>query len=244
MATKAFLLLEEIFTAKITVLTIAVPINPLPLEQARKECIKNNFDVHLIRDPDQESLMVYCRMKDRVRALNDSEVIADSTPMLEVLESLYYKEQLFVKVKRNITHIVSRSDIDKIPIRIWLYGIISLFEIELKEIIKIVVNDWEKKISEKRLDSAKRLFALKKERNEEIDLLGCVQLVDVGTIVNQSWDCFKDYFPVSLAKAEVTEGFEQINILRDTLAHGQKLPMDWPVIHKLAQLISFSLEKF
>ncbi len=239
----AYNVLEEIFTNQINVLNMAVEVSPLDLNGAKASCRENNFDVHLVKEPGKDDLTVYVKKTDSVRPVNDSEIIADSTPILDVLEVLCDKEHLFVKVSRNITHIVTRSDLDKIPIRIWLYGIISLFEIELKVAIIDKNIQWEKSLAPGRIKNAEKLFDLKKQKNEEIDLLGCTQLCDIGTIVFNSWECFDELFPLGLSKKKIKSGFKKINGLRDALAHGQKLPMDWPELYRLANFISYTLKR-
>ena len=144
MAKTAYNILEEIFTNQINVLNIAIPVTPLNQNSAKELCIKNNYDVHLVIEPDREDLHVYLKSTDSIRPLHDSEVISESTPLLEVIDILCKKEQVFVKVKRNVTHLVTRSDLDSIPVRIWLYGMISLFEIGLKEKIIQLDIDWQK----------------------------------------------------------------------------------------------------
>lgn len=243
MAKTAYEILEDIFTNQINVLNIAVPTIPLELDTAKEICIKNNFDIHLVHDSELEDLHVYSRESDTIRPLRDSEIISDSTPLLEVLEVLSEREHLFVKVKRKITHLVTRSDLDKIPVRIWLYGMISLFEIELKEKITQMDIKWEDRLTDERVEKAKVLYELKKSKNEEINLLGCIQLGDLGTIAFKSWENFKDCFPADLAKKSISSSFIKINNLRDALAHGQKLQMEWSAILSLVKLITFSLNK-
>lgn len=243
MAKTAYNILEEIFTNQINVLNIAVPITPLDLKAAKALCIENNYNVHLVKDPGREDLQVYEKKTDSVRSLHDSEVISESTPLIEVVDLLCKKEQVFVKVKRNITHLVTRSDLDTIPVRIWLYGMISIFEFELKEKINQSGIKWESKLTADRLARAVELYSLKKSRNEEISLLGCIQLADVGTIIFKLWDHFNGFFPMEYSKKKIQPYFRKINLLRDALAHGQKLPLDWPEIHNLMQIISYTLSK-
>lgn len=244
MAKTAYNILEEIFTNQINVMNIAVPINPLDYKAARKLCRDNNFDVHLVKEPDREDLHVYEKSTDSIRLLHESEVISESTPLLDVIDILCNKNQVFVKVKRNVTHLVTRSDLDTIPVRIWLFGMISIFEFELKEKINQLSIKWEKKLSSDRLAKAEKLFALKQSKNEEISLLGCIQLVDIGTIVSKSWEHFNDYFPSEYSKKNIQSSFNRIKTLRDALAHVQKLCLEWPEIHNLMQIISYTLSKF
>lgn len=243
MAKSSYNILEEIFTNQINVLNIAVPITPLSREAAKELCLTNNYDIHLVRESEHEDLQVYEKNTDSLRPLHDSEVISESTPLIEVVDLLCKKEQVFVKVKRNVTHLVTRSDLDTIPVRIWLYGMISIFEFELKEKINQSGLKWESKLTPDRLTKAVELYSLKKSRNEEISLLGCTQLTDVGTIVFKSWEQFKDLFPSEFSKKEVQSIFNDINFLRDALAHGQKLQLEWSEIHSLMQIISYTLSK-
>lgn len=243
MAKTSFKILEEIFTNQINVMNIAVPVTPLDRKAAKELCIENNYDVHLVREHEGEDLKVYEKKTDSIRPLHDSEVISDSTPLIEVVDLLCKKEQVFVKVKRNVTHLVTRSDLDTIPIRIWLYGMISIFEFELKEKINQLSIKWEETLTSDRLAKAEELYSLKKSKNEEISLLGCTQLVDVGTIVFKSWEHFKDFFPSGYSKKMIQSSFNKINLLRDALAHGQKLQMEWSKVNQLAEIISYTLKK-
>lgn len=243
MAKTAYNVLEEIFTNQINVLNIAVPITPLDHKAAKALCIENNYDVHLIRENEKEDLQVYEKNTDSIRPLHDSEVISESTPLIEVVDLLCKKEQVFIKVKRNVTHLVTRSDLDTIPVRIWLYGMISIFEFELKEKINQLGLKWEEKLTADRFAKAEELFILKQSKNEEIGLLGCIQLGDVGTIVFKSWEHFNDFFHLGYSKKTIQSSFNKINLLRDALAHGQKLQMDWPEVYQLAEIISYTLKK-
>ncbi len=177
MTKAAYNILEGIFTNQITVLNIAIPITPLNLNLTKKLCLKHNYDIHLVKEPKTENLQVYVKETDALRALNESEVISESTPLIDVIDLLCQKEHVFVKVKRNITHLVTRSDLDSIPVRIWLFGMISLFEIGLKEKIQQLGIVWKGKLSPERYELAEELYSLKKSRNEEINLLGCVHLI-------------------------------------------------------------------
>lgn len=243
MAKRAYNLLEEIFTNQINVLNIAVPLTPLDCKAAKELCIENNYDVHLVREQEREDLQVYEKNTDSIRPLHDSEVISESTPLIEVVDLLCKKEQVFIKVKRNVTHLVTRSDLDTIPVRIWLYGMISIFEFELKEKINQLSIKWEETLTSDRLAKAKELYVLKQAKNEEISLLGCLQLGDVGTIVFKSWEHFNDFFPSGYSRKTIQSIFNKINLLRDALAHGQKLQIEWPEVYQLAEIISYTLKK-
>jgi hypothetical protein len=160
MTNTAYSVLEDIFTNQINVLNIAVRTKAEDVESAKSICQKNNYDVQLVREDRYEDLQVYNKQEDKLRPLHNSDVITGSTPLLEVLEILSEKEYIFVKVKRNITHIVTRADLDSIPVRIWLYGMISLFEQDLKKAIDLSGIQWQKFLEECRLEEAKKRYKL------------------------------------------------------------------------------------
>ena len=72
MTKTAYKILEEIFTNQITVLNIAVPTEPLDLESAKDICLKNNYDVHLIKDPEHEDLQVYIK---KINTIHSNQLV-------------------------------------------------------------------------------------------------------------------------------------------------------------------------
>ncbi len=157
------------------------------------------------------------------------------------MDTLCDQDHLFVKVKRNITHLVARSDLDSIPVRIWLFGMINLFEIELRNQIELSGLNWEACLSAGRLEKANMLFLEKQRNNEEITLLGCLQLIDLGIIIQKQLRS-PDQLLVKFDNRKSADTiFKKINRLRDSLAHGQKIQMEWCEVYHLMQLIANSI---
>lgn len=225
-------ILEDIFTNQISVLNVAIPTTEATLDEAQKICLQNNFDVHLVRNAESNDLGLYERALDRVRPLVDYEVISESTPILDVMELLLEYPQVFVKVKRNVRMIVSRADLDSIPVRIWLFGMVSILEVELRNKIRSMGNDWQQLLSEGRLVYAQNLFLMKQQRNEEVELLDCLQIVDLSSIISKQWDSYKSQFS-GIDKKRFSKTFNQMRDLRDELAHAQKLTLQWDEIYNL-----------
>ncbi|MBL7906152.1 MAG: hypothetical protein JNL22_14100 [Bacteroidales bacterium] len=225
-------ILEDIFTNQISVINVATPTHEATLGQARRICADNNFDVHLVRNSESNDLRLYERETDTVRLLVDYEVVSECTPILDVMELLLVYPQVFVKVKRNVKMIVSRADLDSIPVRIWLFGMISLLEVELRDKIRSMGNDWQQSLSEGRLSYARDLFAKKQQRNEEVEMLDCLQIVDLSCIVTRQWDRFQSQF-AGIERNEFSAHLKDMNQLRDELAHAQKLTPEWNEIFEL-----------
>jgi hypothetical protein len=229
-------ILEDIFTNQISVLNVAIPTTEATLVEARKICAENNFDVHLVRYTENSDLRLYERANDEDRPLVDHEVISESTPILDVMELLLEYPQVFVKVKRNVKMIVSRADLDSVPVRIWLFGMINILEVELRSKILSKCLKWEDSLTDKRLGEANTLFDKKVQRNEEITLLECTQIADLISIISKNWPSFPEFSSRSSRK-KIKSHFSKLENLRNQLAHAQKLNMDWKEIYEVMKFV-------
>jgi len=152
-----------------------------------------------------------------------SEIIASTTPLVELLPLLRLKPHLFVLDRTRISEIVTRSDLQKSPVRMLLFGLVSLFETHLLAMVRICYpsesfQDW---LAPNRLQKSKGVFADRKERNEDIDLADCLTLADKYDLLVQV-SGFLDYFRLGEAK-QATREFKRMEGLRNKLAHGQDL---------------------
>lgn len=225
-------ILENIFTNQISVLHISVPTTEATLNEAHKICNDNNYDVHLVREGIAHDLLLFERSTGKVRHLTDHEIISETTPILDVLELLIEYPQAFIKVKRKVTRIVSRADLDSVPLRIWLYGLISILEVELRNKIKSTIHEWRNSMSANRLVFAEDLYRKKLKRNEEVDLLDCVQITDLSKIICSNWILFDDYSKM-ISSVDFKKRLDNLNKLRDELAHAQRLTLEWEEIYNL-----------
>ena len=105
----------------------------------------------------------------------------------------------------------------------WLFGLISLIEMQLLRIIRDYYPDdwWKHKISENgRLKKAEELFEKRRQRNEAIDLADCLQFCDKRDIVLKSDELCR------LLGFDSTATYEQLKSLEDLrneLAHSQDI---------------------
>lgn len=235
-------ILINIFSVQITVKNIAKPtIVYGSKEEAKRVCIENNYDVSIFRNKEGEEILVYLKSNDDISTLKESQIISDSTPISEVLDIMIEPGYAFIKEHRKISYIVTRADFDSIPVRIWLFGMISLFEYEMRDLIRKKIENWEKQLSENRLEKAKKLFNEKKKRNEEVDLLDCTQLTDIGEILSKNKDIYELNFP-DYSKKKFDSIFHSLNKLRDELAHSQRITIDLRKIKSLLNFIETNLQ--
>jgi predicted transcriptional regulator len=147
-------------------------------------------------------------------------IISDSTPISSLLNILIKSPFAFVLNENNITGIVTRADINKPIVRIYLFGIISLFELHLNFWIrKYFKNEsWQDRINERRLIEANEIYDIRKGKNEDLSLLECLQFCDKKTILLSTGE-FLDQFGFS--KSKFKKLLDDIEIIRNELAHSQ-----------------------
>lgn len=199
-----------------------------------------NFQTAVIQTPD--GLLKFDLGDKNPTPISADEVFSSDVPLFEVFPFIARNRRAFIGHNSKITHIATRSDLDKIPVRLGLFGLISVLESVLREIIRSSLPQWEESLSEERLDSARKLYELKTARSEEIDLIQCLQLGDLGSIFSKN-KRYKIFGP-SLSRNIYDERIRNIGKLRDSLAHSQDiLPFDWEEISIMIGFIRLILEK-
>jgi len=115
-----------------------------------------------------------------VKHFEPSELISETTPLVDIFQLLKEKERIFILSKNKIDRIVTRSDLQKAPVRMLIFGFISILEMYFLSIIKeSYENDsWVGYLNSKRVESAKSVYRLRKEKNEALELIDCIQFSD------------------------------------------------------------------
>ncbi len=155
------------------------------------------------------------------RPIEPNEIMANSTPLSALLTLLQERAFYFVLVGSTIEGIVTRADLQKPPVRIMLFGLVSLLDMHLSYWIRhLFPNEtWRQHLSEGRLGKAKELCDARRQGNEEIDELDCLQLCDKRSLAESSaglrekfgWD----------SDEEAVKFLKAMERTRDRLAHSQ-----------------------
>ncbi len=154
----------------------------------------------------------------------DKQLLLDNwRPMLAVLQLLGNFPHVFVVVMGEVAGIIMKGDLQKAPVRMWLFGVLSLLEMQFLRLIRATYprGAWKELLSRDHLAKAEELFQHRQQRNEAIDLADCLQLADKRTIVLKS-DTLRHAlgFPSNRKGKDLLETLEQ---LRDELAHAQDI---------------------
>lgn len=233
--------LRNLFTSAITVRHIAESLASFdagtPVGNVASFMAEKDYDLIGVR---RKGLVVgYARKEDLTEGslgdhLIDFEpaiVIPDTDPILRALEILKNSSAVFVSMLGQVAGIVTRGDLQKAPIRMWLFGLVSLIEMQVLRIIREAYPDdsWQGILSEDRLNKARELVEMRKERNEAIDLADCLQFCDKATIILKS-KRLRAHFGIKSRKAGEPL-FSNLQALRNDLAHSQDIITgQWPEI--------------
>lgn len=173
---------------------------------------------------------------DSLRQFDESQVVLDSMPLFELVMRLKNHSRLFVSMLGRIGGIVSRSDMQKPPARMWLFGLVTLIEMRFTEIIEQSFPDgeWRSSLSDGRMQKAVELLAQRACHHQELDLLDCLQLSDKATIVSRS-EQLRAITQFG-SKRQLEDATKMLERLRNSLAHAQDIVTnDWETIVLLAE---------
>lgn len=241
--------LRELFEHSITVRHISEPFVSFDADhsaaQVRRFMEKKDYDVVGVR---KDGLVSgYARREDlsledgdkvgtHLVQFKPDEMLPEITPLLNVFEALHNSPKAFVLILGQVGGIVTKGDLQKIPVRMWLFGLISLIEMQFLRLIRDYYPDdsWKQKslISPPRLNNAEDQLKDRRKRNEAIDLADCLQFCDKRDIVLKSDDLCR---LIGFDSTETCEQLKSLENLRNELAHSQDIIIgNWPGIVNLA----------
>ncbi len=210
---------------------------------------ERNFDVIGVEEDGQ--ILGYVERNDLkdgecssyIQSFSSKNLISGATSIMSVLKIFKDKTWMFVLEENNEIKIVTRADLQKSPVRLLLFGMISLLEMNLLRIIKKYYcrDSWRSKLSSNRIDYAKDLLKKRIKRNEEIGLIDCLQLCDKKKLIAKN-DSIMNV--LNMSKNKLRSVIDDIEDLRNNLAHSQDImnSTTWPdlinVLDNLEEIIN------
>lgn len=161
------------------------------------------------------------RVYDHTHKITSESLISEATPLAAVLLLLKSEQSRFVLIEDRVEGIVTRADLNKPPIRIYLFGLISLLEMHLTYWVGRAYpsDSWSGEISDGRLDLAKNIQSSRRTKGEDPKLIDCLQLCDKRKLFFKTTDTCKK---LGLVGDRTEKKFlEDLEGLRDVLAHSQ-----------------------
>jgi hypothetical protein len=150
------------------------------------------------------------------------DLVSESTSLIELLQILKEKHPIFILEKNQVCKLITVADLQKQPIRMLVFGLISLLEMELVQLLKKVYPDgeWKSCLSEGRMTKVFQVYETRKLKNEGLGVIECLQLSDKGTIIKKTPHLLEKLGFES--KSDVAQFFKSIEELRNNTAHSQE----------------------
>ncbi|MEH6650571.1 MAG: HD domain-containing protein [Motiliproteus sp.] len=172
------------------------------------------------------------------RPFTVDQVVNSTASFTDVIHVLTRHDYCFVTLLGNVGGVISRDDINKPMVRMWLFGIVTMVEMGLVKMLHNIFPDdsWQQKMSSGRLQKALDIQAERQRRNRYCDLMDCLQLSDKAQVLISA--------PEGLArlgfesKGTAKRSIKELESLRNHLAHAQDIVQhDWPQIARLSMRI-------
>ena len=226
--------LRSVLGSNITARAILEPLKSCPADALSAEMARilrqRDFDVAGVQEHRDGPVIgfITCEslkgesVRHHLQLLTADVLISDSTPLPTVLSVLKERQHCFVLVGPEVKGIITRADLNKPPVRVYLFGLISLLEMHLGFWIKAtyVDNSWHNILSGRRLGAAKNLQKLRRTRNEDRPLLECIQFCDKRDIVIARAELL-DKLNLG-TRDQARSQLERAEGLRNVLAHSQQ----------------------
>lgn len=245
--------LRDLFEQTITVRFIAEPLRSFDVNSEASK-IKSfmeqrDYDVIGIR---RNGLMIGYIAKEElldgaviadIRHFDPTELVNDTTNLVEVFRMLRTRPQVYVIYLNEVCGIVTKGDLQKAPVRMWLFGLVSFLEMQLLRVIRGCYpnESWSVYLKDSRLEKARKRFDERKAKNEQIDLADCLQFCDKRDILKSS-DKIKTLAGIE-SPGQVEDFLKKAEDLRNNLAHAQDIISGlWPEVAETIEWIKSLLE--
>jgi len=239
--------MKKLFTEGFSVMDIA---EPLPVIESCRPAADAFALIESTRLPmlgvsDGERVTGYLRMDDihgaecgaAAKPLEDLPVLDETASLTDAFEALTGTPYCFVRTGGKVQSFVCRMDIQKPPVRMWLFGMVTILEMFMSRIItdKYSGEDWKELLSNNRLKRAERLMNERTRRGDGIRLIDCLQFSDKANIVIRDPELY-DMLRFE-SKSQAKKAVKEFESLRNNLAHSHDLSLNWDLIVEISRAL-------
>jgi len=168
------------------------------------------------------------------RDFTPANVVQPYASLNQVVLALRNEDFIFVHELVHVVAFITKTALEKPPMRMWLFGIVTVSEQRVTRLIEQFYPDdgWEKYLSLGRMAKARELQQLRLARGQQRSLLECLQLADKGQIVARD-EALRSRTRFNSRK-DVERFVQALQDLRNNLAHAQEISEDMEIIYELA----------
>jgi hypothetical protein len=169
------------------------------------------------------------------RRFHADEIVEDSASLFDTIRTMKKHGWCFVSYLGEVSAVVLPADLEKPPVRMWLFGMITIVEVKLAEEIRRRFPDdsWQQHLSAGRLAKTQELMLERQRRKLPADAVECLQLTDKAAILMQDENARQEMDFVSMRAGK--QLIKALGSLRNHLAHTQQfIATDWEAVVLLA----------
>jgi hypothetical protein len=171
-----------------------------------------------------------------VRRFGPDQIVDEDASLSDVIHVLTRHNHCFVALMGDVTGCISRAAMQRPEVRMWLFGLVTMIEMEITERIRLrwPYDEWHEFLSDGRVRKAKELQAERQRRGQKCGLLDCLQLGDKIHMCGQDAELREILGNRTRREARiVARDFES---LRNNLVHAQDIiTHDWSLIARIAR---------
>ena len=159
---------------------------------------------------------------DHIDPLSEADLIDVKTSLVTLVGRIRQKPLLVVSA-RKIIGMVAWSDLQKLPVRVALFALVTEFELTMYETIMRQYGkreDWTEHLDKGRLCMAEKQYRDRLDRGSDVDRLLCTQFCDKRDILIKSFD----FGP---GREKLERKFRAIERLRNDVAHANNYAMSF-----------------
>jgi hypothetical protein len=245
--------IDNIFLRSLTVRDIAEPLPSFdagtPADQVRAALIEHHLNIAGVRE--QGFVTGYLLLDELgeglcgnfCRPINEAKILSGNAHLSNLVLALDQVPYLFVDFLGEISGIVTRADLDDPPVRMWLFGLITLIEMRFLTLIerRFPGEGWQQYLSDKRLEKAAALQQERRRRKQDPSLLDCLQFSDKAQIVIRD-----EQLRIQIgfqSRRQTEQAIKNLEKLRNNLAHAQDIvSLDWQTIVNLSENLEAVIE--
>lgn len=163
---------------------------------------------------------------EHLREFRREEILDESASLAAVLSALAAADQVFVEWLGEVNGVITRRDLQKPPLRMWLFGAITVLDTNLTWAIEQLhpEDSWQGLITAGRLEKTLALHAERRRTGSDCRLVDCLQIKDKADILLQDGAHLAALGISSRRQADRLG--RDIERLRNHLAHAQELELE------------------
>lgn len=247
--------LHHVFRASFAAIDIAESLIILdadkPITEAKKILCEQNREVAGVSDRGQViGYVEKSRLKtgccgDYIQKLDSACVLDFRASYQDVIEVLSRSENCFVRFLEQIAGIIHKRDMMKPSVRMWLFGLITILEMNLSKSLERTypANSWQTELPKGRLEKAMALLSERRKRGQELELKDCLYFADKASILAKN-PSIRERWGVK-NRSEAKQLISKFESLRNSLAHTHDIvAYDWNAIVVISRRLNEILSRF